>query len=133
MKSFVLDASAVLRFADNEAGADRVQDLIDLAEAKAAKLYMSPMNWGEVVYSLLRHARRATADQLKRALHLTFPAVEENDAAMAGQLKQRTNLAYADCFAASLADGLSATLVTADYDFKSLSSNLDIEFLPKKP
>jgi bifunctional DNA-binding transcriptional regulator/antitoxin component of YhaV-PrlF toxin-antitoxin module len=45
MKRFVLDASSVLRFTDNEAGADRIQELIELAEQGAVQLYISPVNW----------------------------------------------------------------------------------------
>ncbi|HKW76176.1 MAG TPA: PIN domain-containing protein [Terriglobales bacterium] len=135
MKDFVLDTSAVLRFTDNEPGADRVEELLALAERKMVQLYMSPVNWGEVVYNLMRHTRRGDAGELKRSLHARFPAIDDKDAELAGQIKGKVGdkLGYADCFAAMLADGLTATLVTADYGFKVLSPRLQIEFLPKKP
>src|SRR5689334_14299006 len=66
MKRFVLDASALLRFADNEAGVDRVAELAKLARRNQAELYISSVNWGEVVYALLRasrYTRRRRFDQ----------------------------------------------------------------------
>jgi hypothetical protein len=47
--------------------------------------------------------------------------------------KERFHLPYADAFAGSLALRRAATLVTADFDFKSLpSGTLKIDFLPRK-
>lgn len=73
MKRFVLDASALLRFADNEAGVDRVAELAKLAERNQAELYMSFVNWGEVVYALLRsQGTQDDADLIKSVLPLTL-------------------------------------------------------------
>lgn len=133
MKILVLDASSVLRFADNEAGADRLQQLADLASIGDAKLYISPVNWGEVIYAALRVPRTSTADQLKADLHLEVTTLDQAECERAGHLKYDWKIPYADCFAASLAATLKATLVTADYDFKPFSTHLQIEFLPQKP
>lgn len=101
---------------------------------KQAGLYMSPVNWGEVVhYALRTRGSKRFAEGLKATLPVTFPQIDVSDAGMAAEVKFKSKLPYADAFAASLAEKLSATLVTADYDFKVLSSSLQIEFLPQKP
>ena len=54
MKRIVLDASAVVTFFENRAGAEQVEDLIHLGVADKRQLLMSLVNWGEVYYSIWR-------------------------------------------------------------------------------
>jgi hypothetical protein len=48
----------------------------------------------------------------------------------AGLFLERFKVPYADSFAGSLAADESATLVTADYDFKAVEKEIGVEFLP---
>ena len=52
MLTYVLDASAVLRFADEEAGVERIRELLTLAIKEQCILLISAVNWGEVFYNL---------------------------------------------------------------------------------
>jgi PIN domain nuclease of toxin-antitoxin system len=46
---YVLDASAVLRFTDQEPGFDRVRTLFYQAAHGEIQLRLSAVNWGEIV------------------------------------------------------------------------------------
>jgi predicted nucleic acid-binding protein len=125
---------ALLRFADNEAGVDRVAELAKLAKQNQPELYMSSVNWGEVVYALLRaQGTQDDADLIKGVLPLNFVHADDSQSERAAQMRHRYRIQYADAFAAALTQDLSATLVTADYDFEKLRHHLTIELLPAKP
>jgi predicted nucleic acid-binding protein len=97
-------------------------------------LQMSAFNWGEVVYSMRKARGEAEANALARSveqLPVNIVPVDRDSAARAGELKAIHGLGYADCFAASLALELRATLVTADPDFRKVGSKLKVEFLPR--
>ena len=57
--TIILDASALLRFLDDEPGAERVQQLLSRARRGEVKLLMSAVNWGELIYAV---ARKTGAD-----------------------------------------------------------------------
>jgi len=139
MKAFVLDASALLRFTDKEAGFDRVRGLLQKAARSEIQLLMSAVNWGEVVHAVTRRSGSGAPvilDSLA-ALPIEIVPVDAGDAADAGRLKIRYGVPYADSFAAALTvrrqSGGDCTLVTADNDFRGLpTGTLRIEFLPNK-
>jgi PIN domain nuclease of toxin-antitoxin system len=138
MTTYVLDASAILRFGDKEAGFDRVRDLfIDAAQGKA-DLLLSAVNWGEIVGALYKRAGGLSAltNNLAAnlaALPLTIVPADKDRAASAAIFKYNFKVPLVDAFAGSLALHENATLVTADYDFKSVpSGTIKIEFLPAK-
>jgi predicted nucleic acid-binding protein len=132
---YVLDASSVLRFLDDEPGAARVQDLLNLARMEKAELLLSAVNWGELVYVLARaHGRvgaRRMLDSL-RSLPLTIVDATGHRAEDAAWFKEQFRVPYADAFAGALAQSENIPLITADYDFKSSASAIKIEFLPVK-
>jgi PIN domain nuclease of toxin-antitoxin system len=135
MTEYVLDASALLRFLDREPGFDRIAGLLKQAMRGGIRLLVSAVNWGEVVSVLCRahglSAAKATASKL-RALPLEIVAADAERAEEAGIFKEDFKVPYADAFAGSLAMREKATLVTADFDFKSATRSVAIEFLPDK-
>ena len=67
------------------------------------------------------------------ALPLTIIAAEKDLAEGAAVFKYDFKVPFVDAFAGSLTLHENATLVTADYDFKSVPSDtIKIEFLPAK-
>ena len=135
MTEYVLDASALLRFLDREPGFDRIAALLKQATRGGIRLLVSAVNWGEVVSVLCRahglSAAKATVSKL-RALPLEIVAADAERAEEAGIFKQDFKVPYADAFAGSLAMREKATLVTADFDFKSVTRSVNVEFLPDK-
>ena len=138
MTTYVLDANAILRFSDKEAGFDRVRDLFIEATQGKAELLLSAVNWGEIVGALYKRAGGLSAltNNLAAnlaALPLTVVPADKDLAASAAIFKYDFKVPFVDGFAGSLALHENATLVTADYDFKSVpSGTIKIEFLPAK-
>jgi predicted nucleic acid-binding protein len=139
---YVLDASAILRFTDKEAGFDRVRDLFIQAAQGNAELLLSAVNWGEIVGALLRRAGGLSPSALTNigslvanlaALPVTVVAADKDLAEAAAIFKYDFKVPFVDAFAGSLALHENATLVTADYDFKNVPPGaIKIEFLPAK-
>ncbi len=129
---YVLDANAVLRYLDNEPGGARVEQLINQARTTGTELSISAVNWGEVIYVLMRKLSQpdtALIGRKLRSLPITIVPVTDVDAEQAANFKTQYSLPYADCFAAALTGSLGATLVTADFDLKSCGTAIKVEFL----
>jgi predicted nucleic acid-binding protein len=136
MTVFVLDSSAVLRFLDREAGADRVAEIFRVCAGESASMCISALQWGEIAGV---QRKRFGAQEQERILQrlkqidlLVVPASSER-AVRAANLRVDHKLAYADAFAVDLAmDSMDHVFVTADYDFKAVDELARIEFLPEK-
>lgn len=135
MKTYVLDASALVRYLSNGAGAEKVHALIQKAANREARLLISVINWGEVLYSLARIAGLEQARMDLRAMDSFIETVEtdESSAETASVVRLQFKLGYADCFAAVLAMRMQATLVTSDPDFSRLGKELKVLSLSNSP
>ncbi len=121
MKTYVLDASALMAFFEDRPGADKVEELLAKAAEAKRPLLMSVVNWGEVYYSVWRARGEPAADAKLQEIAQLPIAVIDVDAELtrlAARLKAQHNLPYADCFASALAHSLKAPLVTSDQDFR---------------
>jgi PIN domain nuclease of toxin-antitoxin system len=136
MIKFVLDSSALLRYIDNEAGADRVEEILIACVSGEAGVTLSAVQWGEVAGNL---RKRLGASEEKRILSSLLPseadlaAASVERAVRAGELRADRGIGYADAFALELAmESPEYVLVTADYGFKPVEDLARIEFLPAK-
>jgi PIN domain nuclease of toxin-antitoxin system len=68
MVTFVLDASALIRYIENQAGADRVAEILVTHTSKTAQVVMSAVNWGEVTTMLLREHGPSGAEKARSGL-----------------------------------------------------------------
>ncbi len=125
MKTYVLDASALMTFFEDRPGADKVEELLAKAAEAKHPLLMSAVNWGEVYYSVW-HARgeKAAAAKLQEIAQLPVEivGVDMELAQLAATLKAERNLPYIGCFAAALAQAKKGVLVTSDKDFERVGS-----------
>jgi predicted nucleic acid-binding protein len=134
--TFVLDSSSVLRYIDNEAGADRVNAIFKECVKHQARMCIPALQWGEVAGELWKRlgaagGRRALESLMPFELDVV-PASAER-AVHAAALRIDRKIPYADAFALDLAlDSQEHILVTADYDFKDAADLARIEFLPLK-
>jgi predicted nucleic acid-binding protein len=129
MKHIVLDASALMTFAANRPGAEKVEQLLQLALDGKRELLMCVINWGEVYYSVWRDqgpgiARHLLAQIAQLPIHL-IPADLELTR-HAAEFKANFNLPYVDAIAAALAADRRAALATSDKDFAHVEKKLDI-------
>jgi ribonuclease VapC len=100
---------------------DQVASLLSEAEEGRARLLMSAINVGEVYYFLRKHHTEALADSWRessRTLPVTIETPSADDIWSAASLKARYPIAYADAFAAALAQKYNCPLVTGDPDFR---------------
>ncbi|HWR14465.1 MAG TPA: type II toxin-antitoxin system VapC family toxin [Terriglobales bacterium] len=133
--TFVLDASAVLRFLDNEPGALEVERLIKDAAIGAHDLLMSAANWGEVFYIVLKAHGVVSAENIEnrfQSLPINVLSVDPIVAREAAEFRFRFKVPFADSFAGALALRNNATLITADNDFRVVGNALKVSFLPNK-
>jgi predicted nucleic acid-binding protein len=135
MKEYVLDANAVVRYfgVGNGQGGEKVRGLFEQAERNQARLSMSVINLGEVLYVLLKYLGEERALEYIQALQhaVTMIDADANRTIQAATLKHQYKLGYADSFAAALALESRATLVSADPSFEKVGKSLKWMRLPK--
>lgn len=133
---YVLDASAVLRYLDGEAGSQRIAEIIAGRTEGHDQMLISAINWGEiagVIYKIKGlPALRGSLDFLLSIGVEVVPVTAER-AARSAVIKAEKKIPYADAFGVELAgDSSRHTLVTADFDVISAKDDVHIEFLPIK-
>ena len=134
MTTYVLDASALIRYVDDEAGADRVEEILGACAAWQAKVCISAIQWGEAAGNFRKRFGASQEVYIVGSLlpseAIIVPATAER-AVRAATFKVDRNLAYADGFALDLAmESPDHLLLTADFGFKSVADLARIEFLP---
>lgn len=133
MKRFVLDTSAILTLRDDEAGADRVAEVLGLATQGKAKCYGCFVTLMEVLYRVWRDEDKA-AGQLayQQCLALPMEWLSNTDALLvkAAEYKALYPLSMADAWIAACASEQSAVLLHKDPEFKPLP--VAQEWLPLK-
>ncbi|MBZ5652917.1 MAG: PIN domain-containing protein [Acidobacteriia bacterium] len=136
MVTYALDASAVLRYLDDEAGSDRVAEIIKSHLGGNCKAIISAVHWGEIAgVTCKTHGRSAMDLALSRleAFGLEIVPATAERAVRASLIKLKRKIPYVDAFGAELsADSADHVLVTADFDLKPASKDAKIEFLPSK-
>jgi predicted nucleic acid-binding protein len=128
VRTYVLDASALMAFLEDRPGAGKVEELLARAGEAKQPLLMSVVNWGEVCYSVWRaRGEKAAQEKLQQIAQLPIEVVDAdgNVTKLAATLKAKHNLLpYADCFAGALARARKGTLVTSDKDFVRVEADL---------
>ena len=107
-KAVVLDSWAVLAYLEDEPAADGVEAILEEAHDAGIPLLMTVVNAGEVWYSVARSQSERHADEnvLKELGDLGITLVDVSWALtrQAAAFKRHGRIAYADCFAAALAN-----------------------------
>jgi len=96
---------------------------------------MSIINWGEVYYSLYRTKGEDKAEEgllILDQLPIRLVLPDKTQVYQAAKLKAKYSIAYADCFAVTLALQNQAKILTGDPEFKKLEKEIKIEWLPEK-
>lgn len=131
---YVLDTYALLAYLGAEEGQRTVQELLKQAAEGSVKLYLTIINYGEVLYVVERE-RGLTAAQMTVAAIDQLPVeVVEADRELtfgAAHIKANYPLAYADCFAVALARDVEGVVVTGDPKFSAVAELVDVAWLPR--
>lgn len=136
MVAYVLDASALLRYLDDEAGSGRVAEIIESHLAGTCSAILSAVHWGEIAGVTCKFHGRSTMDRVLARLEafgFEIAPVNPERAVRASLLKFTRKIPYVDAFGVELAaESSDRVLVTADFDLKPAIKDVKIEFLPRK-
>jgi ribonuclease VapC len=128
----VLDSWPLLAFFEDQPAAPAVERLLVAAAREGRDLLLSAVNAGEIWYCIARRCSPAEADAVTAeiaALGISVVPVDWAAARAAAGFKARFPIAYADCFAAALAQERGAPLATGDPEIRLLVAEADILWL----
>jgi predicted nucleic acid-binding protein len=126
-QTYVLDACALLRLAQDEPGAERVADVLATAKTGRSRVLLHQINLGEVIYCIGKHYGWPVAERKRAEIGLLpIEVVLFSDGFFwaAVKLKAGYPMSYADCFAAALALRENAILLSSDPEFDVLGDAL---------
>jgi predicted nucleic acid-binding protein len=136
MVTYVLDSSAVLRYLHNEAGSERVEEIIKGHLAGDCQALLPAPHWGEVAGITCKlYGKREMERVLSRlgAFGMRVVAADADRSVRAALIKIQRGLPYVDAFGVAItAEIEDGVLVTADFDFKAAAHDVTIEFLAVK-
>jgi predicted nucleic acid-binding protein len=136
MVTYVLDSSAVLRYFDDEAGGERVAEIIKGHLHGTCQAIISAPHWGEIAGIVCKkQGRRGMNLALSRlnAFGIEPIPADGDQAVRAALFKLDKEIPYVDAFGVALAAKSSDhVLVTADFDLKPVQRDIKVEFLPTK-
>ena len=133
MKKYLLDTSALLTLRDDEPSADRVAELLALAQNRKCECSGCFMSLMELMYRVWRDESEAHANlAYEQCLALPITWVHETPELLkvAASVKARYPLSVADAWIAAAAELAGATLVHKDPKFSAL--DIAQEILPLK-
>ncbi len=126
MANTVFDSSAVLALLFDEPAAEQVEQLLSQAVDQSKDVYISAVNWTEVLYRVQQIQGEAgvkAAKQFEHETTLTVVDVNRELAELAAELKASYRLSIGDAYCAALAKQMKAVLVTGDREFDPLESS----------
>jgi ribonuclease VapC len=134
VKVYVLDSFAMVGYLGNEPSAPFVRDLLKEARKKTIDLWLSLINYGEILYIVERERGLQAAQQtigIIDQLPVAIADVDRQMAFMAAHFKARHPISYADAFSVALAKIKGAEVLTGDPEFKAVESEVPIHWLPR--
>ena len=132
MRRYVIDSYAMMAFFEDEPGADSVAGVLSGLIDRKIKGYMTIINWGEIYYNIYRVQGNEAAEAILSQLSLYPLELVDADRSLtyeAAQLKGKYRIAYADCFAAALANRLDAAVLTGDREFRKLEEIIRVKWI----
>ena len=132
MKSILFDAFAVLKFYQDEPGADKVEKLIISSSQDDMQAFISEINLGEVYYMTIRRLGLEPAKNLlEQFFEMPIRVISPSSDIIlsASETKAEYAISYADCFAVATALRFSASIITGDPEFKKVKHFVKIEWV----
>jgi ribonuclease VapC len=128
----LLDSYALIKFFNDEPGAQLVESILSEAHEGKSNLYLTEINAGETYYIIAKKNGWERAEEilnLMRTLPIQWLPANWDQVIAAARLKAQYPLSYADCFALAAAIDQQAELVTGDPEFKSVARLLKIRWV----
>lgn len=125
----ILDSYALLVFLEKESNYKKLEVLFTKAIINNTFLLMSSINYGEVLYIILRECGLEKMQEIKHIID-TLPIkvvdVDKDLAELAGKFKAFKKMSYADCFVAALAKQKKGRIITGDMEFKEVKDEIKV-------
>ena len=121
----VLDSFAVLAYLDGEAGMNRVQNVLQAAQKRQARVILPLINLGEVLYISERERGMVQAQRALAALEqlpLEILGATRNRVLSAAHPKANYRISSADAFVVAAAQELNAIVLTGDPEFTAVEA-----------
>lgn len=132
MKNILFDSHGILKFYQDEDGADKVEKLLVSSHQGDIKAFMSEINLGEVYYMTIRRLGVVSAkENLEQFVELSIQIVPPSSdiILLASEIKAEHAISYADCFAAATALKVEASIITGDPEFKKIEHLVKIDWI----
>jgi ribonuclease VapC len=132
MKSILFDSHAILKFTQDEKGAELVEQFLHNSQKGRLKAYMSEINLGEVYYQTIRKIGLHPAQEfIERLTQLPFEIITPSSELImqASEIKAQYPISYADCFAVATALRFTAAIITGDPEFKKVENLVKINWV----
>ena len=132
MKNILFDSYAILKFYQDEDGADKVENLLISTRQGDFKAFMSEINLGEVYYMIIRRLGLASAkENLEQFFELSIQVVPPSSDIIlsASEIKAEYAISYADCFAVATALKVNASIITGDPEFRKVEHFVKIKWI----
>ncbi len=133
-EEYVFDSFAILGYLGNESFAPFVRDLLKQGRKRTVRLWLSLVNYGEVLYIVERERGLQAAQQtigVIDQLPVTIAEVDRTATFLAAHFKARYPISYADAFSAALTKIKDAELLTGDPEFKAIEPEIRVHWLPR--
>lgn len=129
---YILDAFALMAYLQNESGQAQVEKLLAQALNDECDIWMSLINWGEVVYTVAREQGTELANQVIEDIDrapITLIEITRARVDAAARIKSQHRVSFADAFAIALAQEFDAIVVTDDPEFRAIENIVSVDWL----
>jgi len=133
MKLYVLDANALIALLQDEPGAEKISDVINLAYKGEAEIIMHKANLLEVYYDAYRYRGKEQADlmlaEVEKCPIQINAEITDEIFTEAGRLKATYKMSFADSFALAQSCVSGGALLTSDHhEFDVIEGKEPVEF-----
>ena len=117
LPAYVLDSFAFIAYLEDEPAAQRIQKLLEDAKENKCRLYISIINFGEILYSVERNNGLAKTHEtlaLIQSLPIEILPADNQTVLAAAHIKANHPISYADAFVVVAAQNINGTIMTGD-------------------
>ena len=135
LATYILDAFAFMAYFENEPGAERIEQILQDVKDGKARVFISIINLGEVVYNTERkHGFSKAQDTLALIQEMPVEVLPADDQTVfaAAHIKANHLISYADAFVIVAAQNLDSIVMTGDPEFQDVTELAKVEWLKRR-
>ncbi|MCE5301382.1 MAG: type II toxin-antitoxin system VapC family toxin [Spirochaetia bacterium] len=132
MGKIVVDTYAMIAFFYDEDGAKTVEDALCAAKKRGGRVLICAVNYGEVFYAVMKKSGNDAALKVRDMMDgmpLTIIPADRELSLLAGSIKAKKKMSYADCFCAALAMVHEVAVLTGDKEFREVEGEIAVKWI----